>query len=156
MTTFYTTQSLQELQSGTRVMPGYKGLPSDVFLGSQVPSKDNLFDPKGGRTIPLLVGTRTRSIASYGAITYQGVSVDINIVDLDRTYAMIEEVGVGQRTTWFAEGDMTPVPVVKGERVPPILVGASAFGIHYTPIIVAQEEKRIRRWPRDWHGENMN
>lgn len=32
----------------------------------------------------------------------------------------------------------------------------STYGIDYNPTIIDNEDKKaIRRWPRDWHGENM-
>jgi hypothetical protein len=156
MATIYTTRTLEPVQGGVRQPASHDSYLVPTLKGVRVDSQNNSFDPITGYRTPILIGTRSRVVNGYEATTYQGSIVDINTVDAERHYAMLQQQGTGKRNTWFTSDNMMFAPTVKASRVSPALVGVGAFGIHYTQTIIVQDDKRIRRWPRDWHGENMN
>jgi hypothetical protein len=118
-------------------------------------SLSNSYDPQTGITTGLILGTRSTVYDAYSGTTYQGAIVDINLVDTARKYQMIQQIGVGKRVPWFTNDSIWDATNVQGIREKPALVGASEFGIGYKQTIVVADNNRIRRWPRDWHGENM-
>lgn len=51
--------------------------------------------------------------------------------------------------------DVHIAPLEQGTFQEKIFKGMSTYGIGYTPTITETTQQHVRRWPRDWHGDNI-
>lgn len=156
MTTYITRRELSPIQGGTRVIPHYEGYGLKTEVGKTSAMKDNtLLGNKGKMATTLLMGSRSRTINGYEAVGFLGSGISITNSDPNRVYQMIKEVGLGLRNMVMTADDLIIESRIAGTRVEKIRSGVGSFGIQYTQTVVQNDDKRIRRWPRDWHGDNM-
>jgi len=108
---------------------------------------------------------QSRSLRGRGAgkvlNTYQasrtlGRSVDTPSTD-PRKYRILGKVGIGKRKPavdryGFNTPELNPTTRQSGR----VLQGIGAYGANVKSQTPTPESKPIRKYPRDWHGENMH
>lgn len=72
------------------------------------------------------------------------------------SFELLSEVGLGEKDVRILETNIYIADVLIGEHARNPLLGMSSVGIGYKMEVPIAIEKPIRRWPRDWHGDNMN
>lgn len=97
-----------------------------------------------------LVGIRKAQRKGFLSSLSYGQSVAVNNKAVSFVTKIKEAKKQVNPTTTILLAD-TPFGVVQ----PRIHRGLSTYGIGYTPTVVEEEIKTIRRWPRDWHGDNI-
>jgi hypothetical protein len=156
MTTYITRRTLSPLQSGSRLAFSTDSYESETAIGDKVANSDRVFIGNNGFMDATLIGSRTHATVSQLAIATLGGVVSTADEDQTRTYQILKEYGNGKRIKALVGADLIYEQRIKGERVIPIHSGVGTFGIQYSQQPSAPQEKRTRRWPREWHGDNMN
>lgn len=111
-----------------------------------------------GRRAVTLVGIRSSSVKGYVPTTVLGNAVPTASLDPNRKYKMITKYMPGKRTE-AAKLDKKyhEFHNLRGDRTENTNQGMGTWGVLYQPASTPTTEKKpIRRWPRDWHGDNMN
>ena len=155
MTTYYGSQTLTPIEGGTRATTSPDSYELTSTSGDTVALEDNTSTGNTGIMDDLLLGGRTTNYTAYSGMTSTGTQVSADDADSTRNYDLLAGYGIGTRKQATTGDDLLIESRVQGERVAVIRSGAGAFGIGYTQQVSAPADKRIRRWPRDWHGDNM-
>jgi hypothetical protein len=109
--------------------------------------------------LPQLIKSNKRyiTIKGYGDVTTLGQVVSTSNIDITRKYLLDSPEGVGVRIKWHGNENFHQAQSKQADRVVKVLTGVGTVGIGYeVKINNPTQNKPARRWPRDWHGENMN
>jgi hypothetical protein len=155
MATYVTSQTLTPIEGGTRIQPIYESHSLNAQTGDHIAIGDRTEVGNTGRMTTLLMGSRSPQISSYEAVGYMGSAISVDSSDPNRTYELLKEYGIGTREMAMTPDHLIIEQRVAGNRINPIRSGVGSFGIQYQQTIIQNGDKRIRRWPRDWHGDNM-
>lgn len=155
MATYTTSQTLSPIEGGTRTQSNYLVQSLETETGETVNRSENTGTGNTGRMTTLLMGSRSPQATGYPGISLMGSLISVDDSDPTRTYDMLDEYGVGIRQMTLTEEDLIIEERITGTRIKPIRSGVGSFGIQYQQTIIQTGDKRIRRWPRDWHGDNM-
>lgn len=106
---------------------------------------------------PLEAGLRNqKTIASFKDIVTLGDVTRTSTEQTPRKSLLSTNMGVGIRKTWFTDLNFFKSITQMATPVTKVLKGSTTVGIQYEPVNTAPvTAKPIRRWPREWHGENM-
>lgn len=143
----------------------------DIIAGSRIPSirtghdTTPVYEP-GFRVSPLapgrvrelpLVGKQLRQTLTAASVdSVLGMVVSTGNQDVTRQYKILPGQKKGSRKQRVTDDDMITVNGEVGQRIAKVLTGIGAFGVGYNPTPTTPEAKPIRKYPRDWHGENMH
>lgn len=157
---------LQTIEDETQVLTGID--PSDSLLGtvdrqvihgheatSSLAAKSLEDNVQAGYLDVPQVGYRVYNYAVHRPTIYSGTTVPTAALDPNRKYQILFEYKTGQRQQWHAGEDWYLSNISHGVDELRVHTGVSIFGIGFERKIVEKEDKQIRRWPREWHGENM-
>lgn len=112
-------------------------------------------DVKHGRILrPVTKGARqvTSVMSSFDARSSANL-IPTDIWDATRKYKVVSPLQAGIRPSQGLVME-TPEARILAEQVPVIYTGRGAMPLTMNDQPTT-ERKPIRRWPRDWHGENM-
>lgn len=136
-------------------------------IGSQTPNAAQLGllqttvqrGPLPGRISLRRYGYRRINVASMPPSTaLQGRLITGKELDdaLNRKYKFVQHIMSASRVapiigTWQASKEVA-------QRPQKVFIGISTFGFGYSPPDVSPPDdcKPVRKWPRDWHGDNMH
>jgi hypothetical protein len=102
------------------------------------------------------IGTRKFTIASLKSIPRYGFVISTVGLESNRKYGILPSVLIGKRIRWIKGENTLQGNAKYTTRPSKTFTGISTIGIQYQPpTSMPAPEKKVRRWPRDWHGENM-
>jgi hypothetical protein len=113
----------------------------------------------GVRPQPTKVGPRKPPVfKGYSFPSTIGTIVAAPIVEGNRKYAILGKPVGGKRIQHSISVSYTPATLqaTSAGRIVKVLTGISTIGIGYNPTPPTPEATPIRKYPRDWHGENMH
>lgn len=108
------------------------------------------------KTSAITVGKRVAPRLSYVAKSQLGRIVSVPAIKSDTEFSILKEEGFGTLATVFNTDKLYLATVSIGKIIKDRNPGISTIGIGYVPGSTAPADKSLRRWPRDWHGDNMN
>lgn len=111
-------------------------------------------------TIPVeqpILATRSKEskITLYSFTSLQGKALTLTQIEGTRKYSILPRVIKGSRIGRLPTGETTQASYELAVDEQIVNTGIGSFGIGYNPTIHVVEQKEIRRWPRDWHGDNI-
>lgn len=106
--------------------------------------------------LPLLGREQRQAITANSVDRVLGMVVTTTNQDGTRKYRILPGQTKGLRRQRIKDDDLVTVNGSVGQRINKVLTGIGAFGIGYNPTPTTPECKPIRKYPRDWHGENMH
>lgn len=142
----------QDIIPGQRVQKTYDANPSSVTSTGQtvVPAL------VGRQGVMLLGQLKPFPYLTYSTPITDGTLVPTGAVDPNRTYRILPVDIHGTLISSLTEARMINPGVNIGARDVKVLSGVGAQSVMFEQKPTTPEQKSIRRWPRDWHGENMN
>lgn len=108
------------------------------------------------KTEDIVAGKRVAPRLSYIAKNAFGRIVAVPVIKSDTEFVLLKEEGFGTLITVFNASKLYIAPFAKGKLVKDDDLGISTIGVGYEPGATSPVDKSLRRWPRDWHGDNMN
>lgn len=151
MATFVTNLALTPLYKGTRLSLVKTAESAETVEGVHTPAI-----PKAVMASPLKGAKKISSLSGILAGYQLGQSISSANIDSDRQYRIMESNPYGKRIRhlqpeWMFIGEAER----NIQRVAAVNAGESTYGVHNGQTDAPITEKQIRRWPRDWHGDNM-
>lgn len=146
----------EDIVSGSRVQATIEA--QNIPVKQNVTSFRETTKNKTGWVTDSLFGFEVRHpITAISVEPALGAIVATHIRDGSRQYRVIESEPRGTRHQRVKEGDGLTIDGTIGQRINKVLTGVGAYGIGYNPQPTPQPDcKPIRKYPRDWHGENMH
>lgn len=108
------------------------------------------------KTDSIVAGKRVAPRLSYIAKTSLGRIVAVPVIKSDTEFVLLKEEGFGTLVTVFNASKLYIAPLGRGSIVKNGDIGMSTIGVGYEPGASSPVDRSLRRWPRDWHGDNMN
>lgn len=148
MADFYSHGKLGAIQGGVRVRPVSE-------LQATVTERGLLEPPKRDSVKPsLLIGEKETSYNAFSSTLMFGQFADAISIDVNPIYRIIRTEGLAtkyphlEEAVHFAKGDT-------GDEIKKVYTGVSTYGLGYVPNVIDTSEKEVRRWPRNWYGDNI-
>lgn len=102
----------------------------------------------------LLIGIKDAKYDPYlSSVTFGKLATSGPIVQ-DPKYPMLGRVMAGVKQKHLEENVIFAQEELAG-RQDKVLMGISIHGIGYKPPTVEPDKSEIRRWPRNWYGDNI-
>lgn len=153
MATYYNNSSLSPIQTGGRFVTSADPYTTTTELGGQTPSANS---PSNGIVSDhLLTSMRQSSTGSHIATGVLARAVSTEHQYANRVHKIFDTYGYGAREQVMKADELILEQRLYGKRIEPTPTGVSVVGIGYEPVIIDRGDKKIRRWPREWHGDNM-
>lgn len=143
----------QDIIRGTRVQKTQDTLTPNVVSASRV-ARSSL----AGKKDEMLLGQlKPLTYNTYSTLIVDGLLVPTAAVDPNRHYRVIPGDPYGTLISSLVASRIVNPEIRRGDRDRKILSGVGAQSVMFEQTqTTTPEQKSIRRWPRDWHGENMN
>lgn len=148
MADFYSHRSLGKIQSGVRVQPVSVLEATNVDTGTLQSKKLESIKPS------LLIGEKKTGYKAHSSILGFGQFAGTISIDINPKYKMIKVVNPGTKYP-HPEEDINFARVDTGAEIKKVYTGISTYGLGYTPNVVDTSNKEVRRWPRNWYGDNI-
>ena len=102
----------------------------------------------------LKIGEKKTDYKAYEGVFVSGSLIGGVTLTSDPRYKRLPAVMMGERIlSTMDRGHFSVVDT--GAIVNKVYTGISTVGIGYVPLIIEDKESNLRRWPRNWFGDNI-
>lgn len=108
-----------------------------------------------GFTSIIPYGFRVTSRLGYIPVQVRGTRVSSPLISNPAEFVILQEEGLGTLFSGYSSDGIYIVDSSIGEIIRDVDLGVSTVGIGYQPDTIISEQQSVRRWPREWHGDNM-
>lgn len=148
MADIYSHGTLGNVQSGKRIQPVSELQALQIETGSLAIQTKQAVKPS------LLIGEKITGYKASSAVLGFGELAGSISIDTKPKYKILGEGAVGSKYP-HPEDQVYFAPTDAGDIINKIYTGISTYGIGYTPPTADTSGKEIRRWPRNWYGDNI-
>ena len=148
MADFYSHRSYGKIQGGVRMQPVSELQATQTDTGILQSAKLESVKPS------LLIGEKKTSYKAHASILGFGQFAGTISIDINPKYKMISGVGSGTKYPHLEEA-VHFAKVDTGAEIKKIYTGISTYGLGYVPNVPDTINKEVRRWPRNWYGDNI-
>jgi hypothetical protein len=139
---------------GRRVSP--TPLAAEPPIVQTVDSSTLIFSKMNGRMIKKYFGIRITHPIVYDSRVQFATWISALPTTGPRIYKIIQKKALGTRRRWYTDDNIQQMALTSQDHLNRTRTGVSTVGTDFNPTIITNPgSTRVRRWPRDWHGENM-
>lgn len=102
----------------------------------------------------LKIGERKTNYKAYEGVFVSGSLIGGVTLTSDPRYKRLPAVMMGERILSTMDRGHFAV-LDTGDIIDKVYTGISTHGIGYVPIVIEDKETDLRRWPRNWYGDNI-
>lgn len=101
-------------------------------------------------------GIRMPNVTAYDTRTQMATLIVMPSNNGPRTYRIIGKKDLGKHVRVRSDDQFNEASIIISALPFNSRIGVSTVGTDYNPTVITNPgSTRVRRWPRDWHGENM-